>query len=149
MQIAGNGFECGSWNSNLKWYLSTAALLENCQKSHYLGQNRVFRPLLIFLCYYFLPKLNRNTKMSKMKKMKKMLQSSSMFSLLEYTSILRLLFYVLGLQLLQPTHSTYSWDIKCQKCARIGLNSFHVKWIIGIHCNWKNQNPGSRFGATS
>ena len=26
MQIAGNGFECGSWNTN------TAALLENCQK---------------------------------------------------------------------------------------------------------------------
>jgi hypothetical protein len=48
MQIAGNGFECGSWNTN------TAALLENCQKSHYLGQNWVLRRLPIFLCNYFL-----------------------------------------------------------------------------------------------
>ena len=23
------------------------------------------------------------------------------------------------------------------------------KWIIGTHDNWKNQNPGGRFGATS
>ena len=46
-------------------------------------------------------------------------------------------------------HSTYSWNIKRQKCARMGLNSFHIKWMIGPHCNWKNQNPGSRFGATS
>ena len=41
-------------------------------------------------------------------------------------------------------HSAYSWNIKWQKCAHIGLNGFHIKWIIGIHCNWKNQNPGSR-----
>ena len=47
------------------------------------------------------------------------------------------------------THSTYSWNIKWQKCACMGLNGFHIKWIIGTHCNWKNQNPWSRFGATS
>ena len=35
-----------------------------------------------------------------------------------------------------------------EKCAGIGLNDFHIKWIIGTHCNWKNQNPGSRLGAT-
>ena len=28
-------------------------------------------------------------------------------------------------------------------------NSIHIEWIIGTLCNWKNQNPGSRFGATS
>ena len=46
-------------------------------------------------------------------------------------------------------HSTYSWNIKWQKCACIGLNVFQLKWIIGTHCNLKNQNPESRFGATS
>ena len=46
-------------------------------------------------------------------------------------------------------HSAYSWNIKWQKCARMGLNSFHIKWMIGTHCNWKNQNPGSPLGATS
>ena len=39
------GFECGSWiqilNGIYPLLLSTAALLENCQKSHNLGQNRV------------------------------------------------------------------------------------------------------------
>ena len=39
--------------------------------------------------------------------------------------------------------------IKWQKCARMGLNGFHIKCIIGTHCNWKNQNPGSPLGATS
>ena len=33
--------------------------------------------------------------------------------------------------------------IKWQKCARMGLNGFHMKCIIGTHCNFKNQNPGS------
>ena len=29
-------------------------------------------------------------------------------------------------------------------------NGFHIKWIIAIHGKWKkNQNSGSRFGATS
>ena len=31
----------------------------------------------------------------------------------------------------------------------MGLNGFHIKCIIGTHCNWKNKNPGSCFGATS
>ena len=26
-------------------------------------------------------------------------------------------------------------------------NGFHMKLIIGIHANWKNQNPVCRFGA--
>ena len=43
------------------------------------------------------------------------------------------------------SHSSYSWNIKWQKCARMGLNAFLIEWIIGTHCNWKNQNPGSRF----
>ena len=46
-------------------------------------------------------------------------------------------------------HTTYSWNIKCQKCEHMGLNGFHINSIIGIHCIWKNQNPGSPFGATS
>ena len=50
---------------------------------------------------------------------------------------------------LERPHSAYSWYIKWQKCARMGLDGFHIKWMIGIHCNWKNQNPGSCFGATS
>ena len=31
----------------------------------------------------------------------------------------------------------------------IGCNGFHIKWMFGTHGNWKNQNPGGRFGATS
>ena len=31
----------------------------------------------------------------------------------------------------------------------IGSNGFHIKWIFGTQGNWKNQNPGGRFGATS
>ena len=54
-----------------------------------------------------------------------------------------------SLQNFVSKNSTYSWNIKWQKCACMGLNVFHIKWIIGIHCNWKNQNPGSPFGATS
>ena len=29
------------------------------------------------------------------------------------------------------------------------INVFHIKWIIGNHGNWKNQNPGGCFGVTS
>ena len=39
--------------------------------------------------------------------------------------------------------------IKWQKCARMGLNGFHIKCIIGTHCSKKNQNPGSPLGDTS
>ena len=30
-----------------------------------------------------------------------------------------------------------------QKCAHMGLNGFHIKCIIGIHCNWKIQILGA------
>ena len=53
-----------------------------------------------------------------------------------------------GIQTKHP-HSTYSWNIEWQKCVRMGLNSFHIKWMISTLCNSKNQNPGSCFGATS
>ena len=39
------GFECGSWNSNLKLNLSSAGLLENCQKSHFLAETDQNPPL--------------------------------------------------------------------------------------------------------
>ena len=29
------------------------------------------------------------------------------------------------------------------------INRNKLKWIIGTHGNWKNQNPGGRFGAPS
>ena len=31
----------------------------------------------------------------------------------------------------------------------IGGNGFHIKWIFNTQDNWKNENPGGRFGATS
>ena len=34
-------------------------------------------------------------------------------------------------------------------CLKNDINVFHIKWIIGNHGIWKNQNPGGRFGATS
>ena len=39
--------------------------------------------------------------------------------------------------------------INCQKCTGMGLNGFHIRWIFGTLDNWKNENSGSRFGATS
>ena len=36
-----------------------------------------------------------------------------------------------------------------KKCGGIYSNEFHIKWIIGIHGIWNNQNPGSHFGVTS
>ena len=35
------------------------------------------------------------------------------------------------------------------KLGGIWLNGNQLKWIIGTHSNWKNQNPAGRFGATS
>ena len=32
---------------------------------------------------------------------------------------------------------------------RLGSNGFQIKWKFGTHSNWKKQNPGGRFGATS
>ena len=46
-------------------------------------------------------------------------------------------------------HTTYRKNNNLEKCAGIGLNGFHIKWIIGSHFNWKNENPGSPLGATS
>ena len=40
-------------------------------------------------------------------------------------------------------HTTYRKNNNLEKWAVMGLNGFHIKWIIGTHCNWKNQNPGS------
>ena len=36
-----------------------------------------------------------------------------------------------------------------RECGGIGSYRFHIKWTIGTHANWKNQNSGGRFGATS
>ena len=47
------------------------------------------------------------------------------------------------------SHTTYRKNNNLEKCAGMGLNGFHIKLKIGTYCNWKNQNPGSRFGATS
>ena len=41
------------------------------------------------------------------------------------------------------------WIIMLEKCGHPDLNVFHLKWILGTHGNWKNKNPGGRFGATS
>ena len=54
--------------------------------------------------------------------------------------------YSLGYNL---SHSDYDWIIMLQKCGGIGSYRFHIKWMIGTHGNWKNQNPGGRFGAIS
>ena len=37
----------------------------------------------------------------------------------------------------------------CQFLGRLGNSGFQLKWSFGTHGNWKNQNPGGRFGATS
>jgi hypothetical protein len=46
-------------------------------------------------------------------------------------------------------HGSYKWIIMLIKCGRPDLTVFHLIWIIGIYGNWKNLNPGGRFGATS
>ena len=42
-------------------------------------------------------------------------------------------------------------ELLCSKNsgAYIDLTVYHLIWVIGIYGNWKNQNPGGRFGATS
>ena len=46
---------------------------------------------------------------------------------------------------------TWQTEIICipLKCGGKSSNGFHIRWILGTHGNWKNQNPGSHFGATS
>ena len=46
-------------------------------------------------------------------------------------------------------HGSYEWIIMLEKCGRLDLTVFHLIWVIGTYGNWKNQNPGGRFGATS
>ena len=46
-------------------------------------------------------------------------------------------------------HGSYKWIIMFEKCGRLDLTVFHLIWVIGTYGNWKNQNPGGRFGATS
>ena len=46
-------------------------------------------------------------------------------------------------------HGSYEWIIMHEKCGRPDSNGFQLKWRFGTHGNWKNQNPGGRFGATS
>ena len=46
-------------------------------------------------------------------------------------------------------HGSYEWIIMLEKCVRLDLTVFHLIWVIGTYGNWKNQNPGSLFGATS
>ena len=41
------------------------------------------------------------------------------------------------------------WIIMHEKCGRPDSNGFQLKGRFGTHGNWKNQNPGGRFGATS
>ena len=45
--------------------------------------------------------------------------------------------YVLKSSISKYSHTTYSWCIKW----RMGLNGFHIRWIIGTQDNWKNENP--------
>ena len=46
-------------------------------------------------------------------------------------------------------HTSYRWIIMLEKCGHSDLHVFCLKWIIDKHGNWKNQNPGGRFGALS
>ena len=44
---------------------------------------------------------------------------------------------------------SYRWIIMHEKCGHPDSNGFQLKWRFGTHGNWKNQNPGGCFGATS
>ena len=46
-------------------------------------------------------------------------------------------------------HTGYIEVIMQRKCGRNTETTFDIKWVIGTYGNWKNQNPGGRFGATS
>ena len=46
-------------------------------------------------------------------------------------------------------HTVWEKFIKSLILGGTGLNRNKLKWIIGTHGHWKNQNPGGRFGATS
>ena len=53
------------------------------------------------------------------------------------------------LYVLKGNHTTYRRDIKLQKCARMRLIGFHINKYSASRTIEKNENPGSRFGATS
>ena len=53
------------------------------------------------------------------------------------------------LEYLTIVHGSYEWTIMLEKCGRLDLTDFHLIWVSGTYGNWKNQNPGGRFGATS
>ena len=40
-------------------------------------------------------------------------------------------------------HHGYDWNNIPKKCWRFSGNEFHIKWVIGIHGNWKNQILGA------
>ena len=46
-------------------------------------------------------------------------------------------------------HTGYIEVVMQGKCRRNTETTFDIKWVIGTYGNWKNQNPGGRFGATS
>ena len=46
-------------------------------------------------------------------------------------------------------HTGYIEVIMQRKCGRNTETTFDIKWVIGTYGNWKNLNPGGRFGATS
>ena len=43
--------------------------------------------------------------------------------------------------------TTYRKKNNLEKCAGMGLNGFHMKWIIVTHCNWKKPKSWERFGS--
>ena len=47
------------------------------------------------------------------------------------------------------SHTGYIKVFMQGKCGRNTETTFDIKWVIGTYSNWKNQNPGGRFGATS
>ena len=47
------------------------------------------------------------------------------------------------------THTIYKSFIIWRKCGGITDNGIKLQWLISTKGNWKNRNPGSRFGATS
>ena len=58
-------------------------------------------------------------------------------------------FRAIAIALLSPLTMAKIELLYIKKCGGIGSNGFHIKWIIGTHGNWKNQNSVGLFGATS
>ena len=56
--------------------------------------------------------------------------------------------YILISCLAHMWHTLPKNKLICPKMGGLSLNGIQLKWIIGTHSNWKNQNPWSRFGAT-